>query len=164
MRIAIGALAVCLGGCVQQADLAAWPGVSIRELQTHAFFSSLPKRVEVLGDGEELWTYSNCAATTEPVTCNPVGSSMVCTGGDTDRVCCHNQFFVKNGAVESYRPVGRCRTDCSVRPGGRCGYVAARPAAAVAATVAAPPPKGCPDPAAMAKVDPALFPDCTPAP
>jgi hypothetical protein len=121
-RATVLVLAVILGGClgVQEADLATWPGTSIRELQTHPFFSTLDKRVEQIGDGEELWTYSNCKATRSPTVCNPVGKTVVCSGGASGETCCQNQFFVKAGTVERYRPVGRCYTDCSVRPTGRC--------------------------------------------
>lgn len=103
-------LALAMTGCVHQSDLVAWQGAPVRELQTHSFFSTLPKRVETLGDGQELWIYSNCGTS-----CATIGNSVSC--GD---VCCSNQFFVRHGVVEQYRPVGRCRTDCSVRPGGTC--------------------------------------------
>lgn len=109
-------LAALAGGCVFQSDLVAWQGVSTRELLVHPLFSSLPRNVQAIGNGEELWTYSNCGAA--PVVCSPVSGTVICNGGG--ETCCHNQFFVRGSTVESYRPVGRCRTDCSVRPGGAC--------------------------------------------
>lgn len=102
--------ALMASGCVFKSDLVAWQGAPVRDLQIHPFFSTLPKQVEVLGGGEELWTYSNCATTC-------AGGGGVATCRD---VCCSNQFFVRDGMVEQYRPVGRCRTDCSVRPSGSC--------------------------------------------
>lgn len=82
---------------VRKEDLDAWIGVRAEEVQTHALFSTLPKRTEALEGGRELWTYSNC------------GSES----------CCHNQFFVRDGVVESYRANGRCYTDCTIRPASR---------------------------------------------
>ena len=126
MQIRIGALVamVMLAGCVfrtvRASDVNSWRGASAVDLQTHRLFSTLPKRVEVLGDNMELWTYSNCAATTTPVVCNPIGNSTVCTGGVSGESCCSNQFWVRRGTVEAYRPLGSCYTDCSIRPGGYC--------------------------------------------
>ncbi len=97
---------------VRPADLDAWRGVSSDELVLHPLFSTIPKKVEPLSNGGELWTYSNC------------NSGFSCIGPncfDTS-ACCYNQFMVRNSTVESYRAVGRCYTDCSVRPASRqCG-------------------------------------------
>jgi hypothetical protein len=104
-------------GCFRQVrstDLDAWHGVSVFELQTHPLFSTLPKQAEELGDGRELWTYSNCGRAT--AVCSSFGTTAVCSAKQN---CCHNQFFVSGDTVESYRPVGRCYTDCSVRPASR---------------------------------------------
>ena len=101
---------------VRMEDVYAWSGVNVIELQMHPFFSTLPKREEVLSDGRRLWTYANCTAT--PVTCRPRPFGQTeCTGGN--QVCCHNQFVVAGDVVEAYRPVGTCATNCSVRPASR---------------------------------------------
>jgi hypothetical protein len=128
MRILLGVVvAVALAGCVEvrssirPSDVEAWRGASRVELQSHPLFSTLPRQVETLADGEELWTYSSCPATGYPVTCRPDSTgTTICNGGASGETCCQNRFFVKGAAVESYRPVGSCFTDCSVRPGGRC--------------------------------------------
>lgn len=119
-------LALVLAGCVHQEDLAAWSGIPTRELLVHPLFSTLPRTVQALGEGEELWTYSNCGDK-GPVVCSPVFSTVVCNGGG--QACCHNQFLIRGAVVEQYRVAGRCKTNCSVRPGGSCDY---RPAMAAA--------------------------------
>jgi hypothetical protein len=81
---------------VRPADVAAWSGAPRLDLETHPFFSTLPRVVTALSDGRELWSYRN----------------SVCT----------NQFFVRDQAVESYRLIGNCMTNCSLRPESRqCG-------------------------------------------
>jgi hypothetical protein len=123
MRTAALILFLGVGGClfrsVRPGDLQAWKGVAVIELQTHPLFSTLPKRVEVLSDGSEMWTFSNCHTQSDPVTCNTISSTTTCSGGGQSEACCHNQFFVRAGVVEGYRPVGNCYTDCSVRPASR---------------------------------------------
>lgn len=114
MRFVI--LTLALAGCVHQSDLVSWRGAPVRELLVHPLFSTLPRNVQALGEGEELWTYSNCGSA--PVVCSPVFGTVICNGGGA--ACCHNQFIVKGPVVEAYRVAGRCRTDCSVRPGGSC--------------------------------------------
>ena len=114
--ILLGAL---LGGCVHQADLQAWVGAPVRDLQLHPLFSALPKKTEQLGHGSELWTYSNCVAYTTPVTCSNIGGTVICSGGASGVSCCHNQLVVRGPMVEGYRVIGHCRTDCSVRPASR---------------------------------------------
>jgi hypothetical protein len=109
-------LVLAMGGCVHEGDLASWRGVPTRALLVHPLFSTLPRTVQPIGGGEELWTYSNCGSA--PVVCSPAFGNVVCTGGGA--MCCHNQFMVRGDTVEGYRVAGRCRTNCSVRPGGSC--------------------------------------------
>lgn len=71
-----------------------------------------------------MWTLTKCISVTEDVRCssgrvfNTVQTR--CSGGETSNICCHNQFFIRDGVIEAYRPTGRCRTDCTTRPGGAC--------------------------------------------
>lgn len=104
-------LAALLTGCahVNQDDLNSWAGAPTCALQMHQVFSTMPKRVEALDGGRELWTYSNCS--------HPVGGDPETVRYAPD-VCCHNQFVVNGQTVESYRTIGSCRTDYSVRPVG----------------------------------------------
>jgi hypothetical protein len=70
------------------------------ELETHPIFSSMPREVDVLTDGREVWIYANCNA---------------------HGVCCRNEFLVNGPVVEGYRPLGRCYTDCSAEPASTAG-------------------------------------------
>lgn len=105
---------------VRQSDLEAWRQVPVIELESHAFFSTVPLNKRRLSDGSEMWVFSNCQSTDEDVHCRTTSSvfgvDTRCGGGGTSRSCCHNQFIVRNGWVESYRPVGNCYTNCGVRP------------------------------------------------
>jgi hypothetical protein len=105
---------------VRSVDLQAWKGVQLAELETHAMFSTMPRRVQQLSDGGEMWTYSTCARWRSDVRCTTFGGSTWattnCNGGNVGERCCHNQFYVKDKAVGWYRPNGECFTDCDVRP------------------------------------------------
>jgi hypothetical protein len=106
---------------VRQADLDAWTGIPLVELETHPLFSTLPRNVRALSDGTQLWTFSNCKSIVEIYCTGPTGL-MTCSGGETWRPCCQNQFVVRDAEVESFRAVGHCYTDCTVRPASRrCG-------------------------------------------
>lgn len=128
-----GLFALIIAGCatstpargVRQSDLEAWKGAPLIKLETHALFSSAPLTRRRLSDGSELWDYRTCRTYQDDLRCTSSRGvfgtvDTSCTGGGTSSSCCHNQFFVRGGAVESYRPVGRCYTDCIKRPGGRC--------------------------------------------
>jgi hypothetical protein len=104
---------------VREEDLTAWEGVPKSDLQIHPLWSTIQKRVERLDDGSELWTYSNCASSEDPMTCSSSGSSTTCNGGGTETTCCHNQFLIQGKRVMAYRAIGRCYTDCSTRPASR---------------------------------------------
>lgn len=120
MLIAVLASVGCRG--VRQDDLNAWIGVHVNEVQTHALFSTIPKSVEDMGGGKQLWTYSNCGTGRTVTVCTPVGQNVVCSGGHEYTSCCHNQFFVERDRVSGYRVTGKCYTDCSIRPASRpCG-------------------------------------------
>ncbi len=105
---------------IRQDDLDAWKGVDLIELETHQLFSTVPLQKNDLSDGTTLYNYSNSNSHTNPVNCftNAYGYTN-CSGGDTSTVTCSNQFFVKNKKVLSYRAIGSCYTDCSVRPASR---------------------------------------------
>lgn len=128
-RLLALALVACAPGApaqgVRQSDIEAWRGAPVIQLETHALFSAAPLTRRRLSDGSEMWDYTTCRSYQEDMQCisargafGTVGTN--CSGGGTSTTCCHNQFFVRGGAVESYRPVGRCYTDCIKRPGGTC--------------------------------------------
>lgn len=121
-RLSIPILCAMLIGCATTArpnDIEAWQGAPTVDLQTHPLFSTVPKKVEPLADGSELWTFSNCASGRTPEICDMVGKAVVCGGGEPTQTCCYNQFLVRGASVAWYRTVGNCYTDCSVRPASR---------------------------------------------
>lgn len=121
MRGITTAIFLALAGCfVHSDDLAAWQGAPTVELQLHPLFSTIPKSVESLPDGSQLWTYSNCKTGKTAEICSASGNGQAtCVGGIQTQACCHNQFLVKGSSVVWYRAVGSCYTDCSVRPASR---------------------------------------------
>jgi hypothetical protein len=119
--VSVVALGCTKAAQVRTEDVNAWRGTPLMELQVHPLFSTIPKAVEPLSDGSELWTYSNCISRRSARVCNPVGTSMICSGGQANEVCCYNQFLVQGDHVIWYRPIGSCYTDCSTRPSSdRC--------------------------------------------
>ena len=147
MRWMIGlAVGLVVAGCatagareVRQADIEAWREVPVLELETHPLFSTVPLTRRRLSDGSEMWDYLSCRSYQEDMNClsnkGILGVNTTCSGGGTRTNCCHNQFIVRAGVVESYQPRGRCYTDCSKRPGARCASpdevrVSARPSEA----------------------------------
>jgi hypothetical protein len=111
---------------VRQSDLAAWRDAPLIKLETQPLFSALPVTRRRLSDGSELWDYTNCRSDQSDQECTTRAGAFgavntTCSGGGKSTTCCHNQFVVRGASVESYRPVGRCYTDCTTRPGGVCG-------------------------------------------
>ncbi len=108
---------------VHAADLDAWKGAPLVDLETHAMFSALPRKVQALSDGGEMWTYSACELWRSDVRCMGYGLApgavLYCNGGEIGERCCHNQFYVRDKIVHWYRPNGPCFTDCDVRPASR---------------------------------------------
>jgi hypothetical protein len=125
---ALGGAAV-LGGCgsVRPEDQAAWVGQPISKLETHPVLLTMQLVRTTASDGTEIRNYVN-------------GQSVAsCSGGgsiykgaidygtyQTFSTCvqrfpsCNNIFYVKNGIVTAYIPVGtggaRCYTDDTMRP------------------------------------------------
>ena len=105
---------------VRTADLQAWRGVSVVELETQPMFSSMRREVRPISDGSEMWIFSACESYVTDTRCSAYGSSTWavanCRGGQRVTRCCDNQFLVRERRVEWYRPVGPCFTDCDTRP------------------------------------------------
>jgi hypothetical protein len=124
-------LAIVLGlaGCgVNQVDLDSWKGMPASHLDRHPVFLSVPVVRTVTPDGTEIRNYVNSrniascsgggtifAGNVNYATYNQFTS---CMGGVA---ACNNIFFIKDGIVEQYTPIGtggaRCYTDDRVRPG-----------------------------------------------
>lgn len=117
MFILVALITSCAHKGVRQADLDSWKGVDLIELETHQLFSTIPLQKSELSDGTTLYNYSNSGSKKMPTNCftNAYGYTS-CSGGGTKTTTCSNQFFVKDKKVLSYRALGKCYTDCSVRP------------------------------------------------
>jgi hypothetical protein len=103
-------------------DATSWQGRPVIEVETHPMFSTLPRRVQDLSDGTQLWSFTRCQNYEVPARCTayPIGTVQFaqCTGGRIDRTCCIRQFRVTDMTVQGFRALGPCVTGCQVRPGG----------------------------------------------
>jgi hypothetical protein len=112
-------LAVLLAGCVRQADLDAWVGVPVSELDKQPTFLTMQLVRTTAADGTEIRNYVNAETF---ASCsgfaNKYNEFVNCASGLR---ACNNIFYIKNGRVERYAPIGsggaRCFTDDTVRPG-----------------------------------------------
>lgn len=107
--------ALAVSGCallprVHQEDLDAWVGIPVDRLDFHPLFMPMPMTSRTTQNGVEIRVYRNSKANSS---CSINYGKVSC---DSDEVTCNNVFFVKDGAVIEYRPVGRCKTDLSTRP------------------------------------------------
>jgi hypothetical protein len=132
MRTAITcALVVTLAGCasVHQEDLQSWVGVPVDQLDKHPIFITMQVVRTHTSDGTEIRDYVNGR---NVASCS--GGGTVFAGGYVDMVtynrfsncmqsfaACHNIFYIKDGLVTQYTPIGRggarCYTDERDRPG-----------------------------------------------
>jgi hypothetical protein len=120
------AMLACTG--VREADLQAWQGAPASELDLHPIFITVPVIRTISSDGTEIRNYVNGRNTGE---CTGGGSIVGPTINQTSfsqfMTCmqgfaaCNNIFYIKDGRVIRYTPVGtggmRCYTDERLRPG-----------------------------------------------
>jgi len=117
---------------VWQADLDAWVGQPVSALEKHPFFVTRPVVRTRASDGTEIWNYVNGG---NIGTCDGVGSVR---GSGVRRgiinyssyssftkcmekvAACNNLFYIRDGIVERYTPVGTggmyCITSRELRP------------------------------------------------
>ena len=121
MNFFIGSIFLTLVGCatVRQVDLDAWVGKPVIALETHPFFLTVPVVKTQVSDGTEIWNYVNG------------GNIGSCSGGGTVYgkkldfgaynqfatcvqrfAACNNIFYIKNGSVLRYTPVGTGGMSC----------------------------------------------------
>lgn len=124
-----------LAGCatneiyqVRQSDLDAWVGEPVLSLEIHPIFLTIPVVKTKASDGTEIWNYVNGVNFSE---CTGGGSIF---GKNIDYstynqftncmskiAACNNIFFIKDGKVLRYNPIGtggmRCYTIEQLRPG-----------------------------------------------
>lgn len=124
--------AVVIAGCatVRQADLDAWVGQPVAALETHPIFLTVPVVKTQASDGTEIWNYVNGRNIAQ---CSGGGSvygkKISRASYDAFSSCiqsfaaCNNIFYIKDGVVLRYAPVGtggaRCFTDERLHPGFR---------------------------------------------
>src|SRR6266545_2890104 len=108
-------------GCatVRQADLDAWVGQPVLALETHPIFLTIPVVKTQASDGTEIWNYVNGANLGQ---CSGGGSIF---GSRVDYAtyskfstcvqrfaACNNIFFMRDGKVVRYTPVGTGGAHC----------------------------------------------------
>jgi len=118
----------CAGNMVRQQDLDSWVGVSVEELDTHSFFLTLPVSKTTTESGIEVRVYSNKQNLSSCFdTGNFNGKKYSKNASFTSfQNCsseirgCDNIFYIKDGIVKEYKPVGTpkgiCMTDESLQP------------------------------------------------
>ena len=112
---------------VRQQDLDSWVGEPVSSLELHPFFITVPVVKTKASNGTEIWNYVNGT------------NSQSCSGGGgvfsgyantanynaftncMSRVmACNNIFYIKDGLVMRYVPVGtggmRCKTSEALQP------------------------------------------------
>lgn len=128
--LSVCALLASIASCasVHPEDQAAWIGVPVAELDKHPIFLTMQDVRTVASDGTEIRNYVNGH---NIASCSQNGSVYAdvidyasyreftsCMSGF---VACNNIFYIKNGLVTGYTPIGtggaRCFTDERSRPG-----------------------------------------------
>lgn len=127
--ILVGLLCVGLVSCttVRPEDQSAWIGVPVAALETHPVFITMHLVRVRASDGTEIWNYvngrdvSSCGAGgTAFVGYTNMASYNAFTSCMNRFQACNNIFYVENGIVTAYTPVGsggaRCYTDETSQP------------------------------------------------
>jgi hypothetical protein len=116
-----------LSACVQQENLDAWVGQPVSKLEVHPVFNTMDLEIRNLSDGSQVRNYVNGKQVSQcfgGARANSYGQSVVVVQGNsfcsTSYAACNNQFLVRDGIVQWYRPVGsggaRCFTNDSLNP------------------------------------------------
>lgn len=129
LKIAAGIAIVSAAGCagvprVHQDDLDAWQGRPVSDLEKHPVFLTIQAVRTKASDGTEIWNYVNGRNISQCVSGN--ASPLSFSGYKDFTACmqtvaaCNNIFYIKDGEIERYTPIGtggaRCFTDKRVRP------------------------------------------------
>ncbi len=119
---------------VRQVDLDAWKDVPVEALDTHSLFLTVPMVKTVTDSGIEIRDYVNKVGVSScsQNTFGAKNANLYGTGNNAQvmtyanynsfqncsakMVGCDNIFYIRNGKVLEYKPVGRCYTDNTVRP------------------------------------------------
>jgi len=123
---------MAITGCVvREEDVNAWRGAPVIALEKHPFFITVPVIKTKTSDGTEIWNYVNGA---NVGSCFGSGTLNAYSGyGYVNSAtynqfsncvsrfaACNNIFYIKDGYVESYNPIGtggaRCYTTKEIQP------------------------------------------------
>ena len=126
--IVLGGLLVAGCQTVRQEDLASWVGAPVSALDAQPFFLTRPMVRTITADGTEIRNYVNGANVGGCSGGGSVYSGTVdmatyqqYTSCVSRAAACNNIFYIKNGRVIRYTPIGtggmRCYTNEAVRPG-----------------------------------------------
>ena len=124
--------AITLSGClsVRQQDLEAWVGQPVAALETQPVFLTMPVVKTTASDGTLIWNYVNGA---NIGSCSRIGNANVTGSSTVDYAtyvgftscmqrfaACNNIFYIRDGKVLRYVPVGtggmRCYTNEATQP------------------------------------------------
>ena len=128
IKAAIVLLALSSCATVREEDTAAWVGRPVSDLEKHPVFLTMQLVRTQASDGTQIWNYVNARSYGS---CSRGGSVFAgsvdfamynsftsCMSGIA---ACNNIFYVKNGVVQQYTPVGSggalCYTDARAKPG-----------------------------------------------
>ena len=120
-------ITACATVSVRQQDLDAWKGQPVSALEKHPIFVTMPVVRTETSDGTEIWNYVNGR---NVATCfsggNFYGRTIDFATYSQFSNCmqnvqaCNNIFYVKDGIVQSYTPIGSggmlCYTDERLQP------------------------------------------------
>src|SRR5262249_25712874 len=120
-----------LFGGVREADLQAWVGRPVADLDKHPIFLTMRVVRTRTADGTEIRNYVN-GRNISSCSAGGIGSTIFGTTVDMETyskfsncmrafAACNNIFYIKNGLVTQYSPIGtggqRCYTNETLRPG-----------------------------------------------
>lgn len=127
--IVVAAIALLMAACatVRQDDLQSWVGAPAVDLDKHPVFLTMQSVRTVASDGTEIRNYlyarevSRCSGSGSVFQhAVPHASYSQFTECMRGVAACNNIFYINNGVVTRYTPVGtggaRCFTDERVRP------------------------------------------------
>lgn len=118
-----------ISGCatVRQEDLDAWQGQPISKLEAHPIFLTVPVVKTKTSDGTEIWNYVNGSNIGNCTQGGSIYSGTINYAAYTqfstcvqNFAACNNIFYIKNGIVQKYTPIGtggaRCYTTKQLQP------------------------------------------------
>ena len=125
--LAVGLVAASCA-TVREEDLNSWVGQPVSALEKHPVFLTMPVVRAQASDGTQIWNFVNARSTSSCSTNATLSGAVVSmatysqfTQCMQNTMACYNIFYIKNGIVERYTPVGtggaRCYTDARAQPG-----------------------------------------------